>query len=293
MKAAAQCKDCCMKKAEGLLQEQGLNEKEKANVLAEIRDILYHSDENESAPYLMSQAMKVVEGIIQTEDMFEAEKRQFNQLMLHLEDYIYNKIQNAKNQLLAALKYALTGNYIDFGAMESVEEEKLLQLLDDEAHVQIEGDTYQHLENELQHAKKLVYITDNAGEIVMDKICIRILHELYPELQIQVIVRGAPALNDATMEDAREIGLTELVSVITNGSAIPGTPLHHISEEARTTIEEADLCIAKGQGNFETLYGCGLNIYYLFLCKCELFVEKFGVAQFTGILKNERMESEK
>lgn len=139
----------------------------------------------------------------------------------------------------------------------------------------------------MEEAEKLVYITDNAGEIVLDKVFIRVLKKLYPQLDITVIVRGFPTLNDATYEDAEDIGLTDMVNVMPNGTDVPGTPIDEIDPEVRHLIDEADLCIAKGQGNFETLHGSGRNIFYLFLCKCELFTRKFQTERFTPILNNE------
>ena len=133
----------------------------------------------------------------------------------------------------------------------------------------------------------MVYLTDNCGEIVLDKILIRQIMKEYPKVRVTVIVRGKPALNDATMEDARETGLSDITAVIGNGSGITGTWLPEISEEAREMIDAADLILSKGQGNFETLQGCGKNIYYMFLCKCRLFVERFQKKQFEGVLANE------
>ena len=288
MRANELCKDCCRRKAAGLLKEQAVSEEIQVQAMEEITEIMYNTAAEESAPFLMSKAMKVVEKYTEIEDAYEEPKRQFNQLLLTMEDDIIEKIEQSDDKLLAGLQYALTGNFIDFGAMDSVDETKLTELLAECETHELDAKEYQRLQVDLETAKKLVYITDNAGEVVLDKVCIRTIQKLYPELEIKVIVRGAPALNDATMEDAKDIGLTEIVQVIPNGTAIPGTPIHHISEEARSAIEAADLCIAKGQGNFETMWGCGLNIYYLFLCKCKLFVEKFGVEQFSGILKNER-----
>ena len=101
-------------------------------------------------------------------------------------------------------------------------------------------------------------------------------------------MRGQEILNDATMRDAEQIGLTDMVPVIGNGSGIAGTFMKDISRESKELMENADVLIAKGQGNFETLQLCGLNIYYLFLCKCEMFARRFQVPQFTGILVNEK-----
>jgi len=94
--------------------------------------------------------------------------------------------------------------------------------------------------------------------------------------------------NDATILDAEEIGLVNIVNVIDNGTDIPGTQLNKINRKSREIIDNADLIIAKGQGNFETLFGCDKNIYYIFLCKCDLFVNRFNMEKFNGIFANEK-----
>ena len=147
---------------------------------------------------------------------------------------------------------------------------------------------YENFLRDLSSARKLVYLTDNCGEVVLDKLAVRILKEQYPDLDITVIVRGYPVVNDATMEDAEEIGLTDLVKVIGNGSNVGGTWIPGINAEARELLYDADLIIAKGQGNFETLNDCGLNIYYLFLCKCDLFQRRFHAENLQGMFLNER-----
>ena len=115
----------------------------------------------------------------------------------------------------------------------------------------------------------------------------KIIKTNFPHLNITAIVRGAPVFNDVTMNDAKEIGLDQIVNVIENGTDIPGTQLDMVSADARQAIAKANLIISKGQGNFETLYGCKKNIYYIFLCKCELFVGRFQLPQFSGVFANE------
>ena len=100
-------------------------------------------------------------------------------------------------------------------------------------------------------------------------------------------MRGLPVLNDATMEDAKQVKLSDIASVSDNGTAIAGTCLERISFEARQKIDEADLILAKGQGNFETLRYCKRNVYYAFMCKCKMFADKFGVPQYTGMFIND------
>lgn len=133
-----------------------------------------------------------------------------------------------------------------------------------------------------------MYLTDNCGEIVMDKILIQQIQKKYPDLEIAILVRGAEVINDATMEDAAQVGLTEIARVLPNGTDIAGTWLEELSQEAKAVLESADVIISKGQGNFETLRKCGLNIYYIFLCKCDLFANTFQVPKLTGMLINEK-----
>ena len=124
----------------------------------------------------------------------------------------------------------------------------------------------------------------------MDKVLIRFLKESYPNLQIAAIVRGNDVINDATMEDAREVGLTDLVPCVGNDNGAPGTVLKRFGRQTRRLLLDADVVISKGQGNFEGLFGEGVNPYYLFLCKCELFVRRFGLEQYQSVfVKEERV----
>lgn len=288
MRAEAECHICCIQKAEGLLEQYRVPEEKKIQAVKEIQEIVKHIGEEESAPVLMTRVMSVLEKYTGISDAYELPKKKYNELLMGMAEGICEEIRQESDPFYAALQYAVTGNYIDFGAMSDVSEERLRELLRQRRDICLDAEETAKLREELAGAKRLAYITDNAGEIVLDQVFIRILKELYPELQVTAIVRGAPVLNDATLEDARMTGLYDLTAVISNGTDIPGTPLEFIKEEAAKVIEEADLCIAKGQGNFETLRGCGRNIYYLFLCKCGLFVKKFRVERFAPVLTNEK-----
>lgn len=287
MVADRECYDCCKNKAESLLEQYQVSEALQQSVMKEVEEVLQKAQPGLSAPLLMAQMMSVLDMHINIGDAYAEPKKKYNRFLLEREKAVREDIGKSRDRFLAGLQYAVTGNYIDFGAMSDVNEEKLLELLDNHESIRLDGEETACLRRDLSSAERLVYITDNAGEIVLDKIFITTLKELYPDLQISVIVRGFPILNDATEEDASFAGLTEVVPVFSNGTDIPGTPLEEISEEALEQIEKADLCIAKGQGNFESLRGSGKNIYYLFLCKCELFVRKFQVERFTPVLANE------
>ena len=202
--------------------------------------------------------------------------------------YMKNKVDTSENHLKTAIQYAMVGNYIDFGALENVNEGELNVQLDEAVNITIDSKLLDVFKNDLVNAKRLVYFTDNCGEIVTDKLLISTLRDINPDLHITVIVRGKPVLNDATLEDAKHIHMEDVAQkVIGNGTGLPGNVIGAISQEAMTEVENADLLISKGQGNYEGLSGCGLNIYYLFLCKCEMFMRRFGVEQFTGIMTRE------
>ena len=187
-----------------------------------------------------------------------------------------------------AIQYAMVGNYIDFGALEKVNEQELKEKLDEAVNIHLDAQMLDTFQEDIIHAKRLVYFTDNCGEIVTDKLLISVLREINPNLYITVIVRGKPVLNDATLEDARDVHMEEVAQkVMGNGTGMPGNVIGAISKEAMDEVESADMLISKGQGNYEGLSGCGLHMYYFFLCKCEMFMKRFNVEQFTGIMTRE------
>mgnify|MGYP001060237884 CR=1 FL=1 len=286
MKAEKECFECCRNKVSGLLEQYHASESIQAAVLEQMERVL-DSAEEKSAPVLMAEVISAAEAHLKVSDSYQYPKKKYNRILMRQEEEIRQEIAGEKDPFLAGLQYAVTGNYIDFGAMSEVKEEKLGELLSKRGEIRLSEEELEYLRADLANAKRLAYITDNAGEIVLDKIFLEVVKEFYPNLEVGVIVRGAPVLNDATYIDAKAVGLTEIASVIPNGTDVPGTPLDQVNETALTWIESADLCIAKGQGNFETLRGCGKNVYYLFLCKCELFVRKFRVGRFTPVLSNE------
>ena len=217
-------------------------------------------------------------------------KKHYNQLMLDCFPYMKNRVNIAADHLKMAIQYAMVGNYIDFGALENVNEIKLKTQLDEAVNIHIDPNLLTVFQKDIVNANRLVYFTDNCGEIVTDKLFISTLRDINPDLYISVIVRGKPVLNDATLEDAKYIHMENVAQkVIGNGTGMPGNVIGAISQDAMEEIKNADLLISKGQGNYEGLSGCGLNIYYFFLCKCEMFMRRFGVEQFTGIMTREEV----
>lgn len=290
MKISAMCIRCLLDRQEERIREIQ-DENKKSAYLKEVAGIIACSEEDASAPYLVYKINKAYKRYFGEFRNYEEEKKEFNDLMLGLEPELERDIRDSKEKeevLKNALKYARAGNYIDFGATNHVESERLLQLLRDAKEEALDEEMFRRLQKDLASAKEIVYLADNCGEIVADKLLIQILKEQYPKADITVIVRGEPVLNDVVMADAEAVGLTRIVRVIDNGNGVAGTQASLLSDEARRVLGTADVIISKGQGNFETIHGCGLNIYYLFLCKCEWFSKRFGMERLKGVFVNER-----
>ena len=287
MKLSAYCMSCLVKRQ--LEQITDFKDEElKSIYMKRILSTISEAKEQETAPIIMPKINKLYQEYFGALYSYETIKKQYNNLMLHKEESIWNEIWASDDSLLEALKYSRVGNYIDFGAMENVDDDKLNNLLESIRQEHIDSRQYQAFTKDLQNACELVFLTDNCGEVVLDKLLIKCIRNQYPEIHVTVIVRGESVINDATMEDARMIGLTEIADVIDNGTEFAGTCLGQIDIKAKECIEAADVIISKGQGNFETLNGCGLNIYYSFLCKCEWFVKRFGMERFKGVFINDR-----
>ena len=220
-------------------------------------------------------------------DRFREEKQTSNRFVMARMDEIRRRTESAADPVYAGLQMAVLGNYIDFSALQGeVSFEKLDQMLEKAEDMELDRQVYEMLCRELSQGKKLLYLTDNAGEIGFDRICAEQLKKAFPQLRITFCVRGGPAQNDATREDAQAVGIE--FPVIDNGNTVPGTELALLSEEARRAMEEADVILSKGQGNAETLLGCGYNIYYAFLIKCPRFIDRYQKPKLTPMLVRER-----
>ena len=213
-------------------------------------------------------------------DRFQEEKLQSNAFVLERLERIREKVNGAPDRLYAALQFAVLGNYLDFAALfGKVSFEDLDKMLLDAHILDLTGAGYDKLRKDLETAKTLLIITDNAGEIVFDRILAETLQDLYPYLSITFLVRGGPANNDATREDAKAVGIA--FPVVDSGVGIGGTPLSVVSPQARCAVENSDIVIAKGMGNTESMYGCGHNVYYAFLVKCARFQQFFQKPHLT------------
>ena len=222
------------------------------------------------------------------EDIYTEPKKEHNQLLQQEEEKLWKKIEEANDGLEIAIKLAGAGNYVDMAVMDTISIPHLLDIIEEYIKQELCSEIYSDFCKELENAKTLVYLTDNCGEVVLDRLLMKTLKREFPKLNIVTIVKGGAVYNDVTMEDALSVGLDEFSDLMDNGIPIAGTCLNKISQEALNTIHQADLILSKGQANYETLVGSGLNIYYLFLCKCQHFENMLGLKKMSMVFDKER-----
>lgn len=219
---------------------------------------------------------------------FSVIKHQYNQKIMNMLSSFEGKLQSIDDPLLYALKLSLIGNYIDFDMFDEIDDGRLINMLNDAENKDVDLNAYHILCDELSKASSLVYFTDNCGEVVLDRLFIKEIKKRYPNINITAMVRYKDAINDACLIDAKEVKLDEVCTVIDNGLIGTKLDLDKLSEERKSLVMKADLIISKGQANAESLAGCGLNIYYIFLCKCNYFASNYHAKMFDGILCKER-----
>lgn len=219
-------------------------------------------------------------------DRFRQEKAESNRFVLERMDDIRSRIVQAEDPVLAGLQFAILGNYLDFSALRGqVSFDKLSDMLDQALNMELDQEVYRTFRRQLEEGKKLLYLTDNAGEIGFDRLFAEEIAKAHPHLEITFCVRGDIAINDATRLDAEAVGIP--FRVIDNGNNIPGTQLDRLGEEARQALAESDVILAKGMANVETMAGCGYNVYYAFLVKCQRFVTRYQKPLLTPMLVRE------
>lgn len=251
-----------------LPDDEELHEKILKRVMREILNI----EMTTPPPVVAQKFYKIIKEMTGNDDPYKPVKDKFNREALELYPELKNYVEQSKNPFETAVKIAIAGNIIDF-AHRLVSDD--LRLVDSVKEILLQVpfiDHIRHLENEIKKANKILYIADNTGEIVFDRVFIE---HIMPK-DIIFVVRKDPIINDATYEDAEYVGLTKIVKVIDNGSDVPGTHLAVCSDELKREFQAADLVISKGQGNYETLEEEDKNIFFLLKAKCSCVAQKIG-----------------
>jgi len=281
------CLQCLLRRNIALAQTLGTEEQAMA-FAKEIMKLCIAAPEGVSSPWFGPKIADLLHDMYGLDyDRFRQEKLDSNRFVLERLPAIREKVTAAKDPVFAGLQFAILGNYLDFSALQGqVSFEKLEEMLDKALEMELDDQVYAYLCRDLRRGGKLVYLTDNAGEIGFDRVLAEAIAAAYPDISVTFCVRGAIAQNDATREDAAAVGIP--FPVIDNGNRVAGTQLDMLSPEAAAALSGADVILAKGMANAETMLGCGYNVYYAFLVKCQRFVTRFGKPMFTPMLVKER-----
>lgn len=277
------CIQCYLRRNTELVRPLG-DEAKTTQFLKKLMKIYLDAPEGIASPWVGPHVSKLLSEMYGLpEDRFAQERKESNRFVLERLEEIRRRVNGAENPVLAGMQFAILGNYLDFSALQgNVSFEKLDEMLSKAKDIDIAGDTFDRFCRELSTGRKLLYLTDNAGEIGFDRVFAETLQRVYPHLEITFCVRGGVTQNDATREDAAEVGIP--FPVIDNGNQIAGTQIDQLSPEAKQALETADVIFAKGMGNTETMLGCGYNVYYAFLVKCPKFEYYFDKPLMTPLL---------
>ena len=255
--------------------------------LKEVKNILENRDENACSAEMNFAFNQAYEKYIGPMPSYRDINKKYNDLVISMQADLEKQIEDSENPLATSLVMARIGNYIDFGVMQEVDEKTFLDMFSNTEMRDDELATFESFFQQCSSGKTFLLLTDNCGEIVLDKLFLRQLKKQFPNLEITVMVRGGEAYNDATLEDAKYVGLTDEFTVITNGEKIAGTVYKRLPEEAKNIIDNADVILSKGQANYESFAGEGHHAFFTFLCKCDLFVNRFNVPRLTGMFVEE------
>ena len=269
MRTYLECIPCFFKQAINTSKLAGASQKTQKEIVNELARLIPNFPFNSTPPEMARLLHKIIERKTKKSDPFREIKKKSNKLALGIYPEMKKRVRKSKDKLLTATEIAIAGNIIDYGVKSSLNIEKEIDKL---------------FKQDFRKAdKKILYIGDNTGEIVFDRILVEELSRLGKE--VIFAVRSKPAINDALMEDAIDCGIDKTATVIRSGSDAPGTILKYCTKSFRKLFKSAELIISKGQGNYETLTESTRPIYFLFKAKCPIIAKHVGAKLGSTILK--------
>lgn len=279
MKTRIDCLPCFLKQTVIALRQYGGDESTHQKVFREVLAIMQDTDMSRPPAYTTTFIHRAIrEGIAR--DPFDRIKKEYNAIALSLYSGLREKVKASPDPLWTASRLAIAGNIIDFGIFTTIDIETSI---DRSLKAEIAVDDYASFREDLLTADDILYLLDNAGEIVFDRLLIEELREAGKH--VTAVVKGSAVLNDVTRDDAVQAGLESVCAVMDNGSDAIGTILPWTSAAFRSAFRNADLIISKGQGNFETLYGTGEKTYFLFQSKCDVVSQELGLSPCSMLFK--------
>jgi len=267
------CMPCFLQQALKCAALLNLTTEQTKKIVDRVAIQIPHLSIEKSPPWnsrIIYDEINVVTGI---DDPFLEIKKQSNQQAMQLYDMAKNRIQQSSEPLKMAIRIAAAGNVIDYGTQHKMPEitKDFNKILDQSFSVFC----FDSFQKQLEKAEKILFLADNAGEIVFDRLLLETIQK-----PVTFAVRGFPIINDALRQDAIDVGIDRIANIIDNGAGYPGTVLEKCSESFKQTFDSADLIISKGQGNFETLCDIDAPICMIFMVKCQQVVQHVQTRYF-------------
>ncbi|TWU44315.1 hypothetical protein Q31b_18510 [Novipirellula aureliae] len=286
MKSSLDCLPCFVSQGLNVARMATSDPRVQEEIVREILRRASQADLTQSPPLFGGNLRRWVRELTGQDDPYLDVKQESNRLALALLPDWQERLRRAANPQLTAVKMAIAGNVIDYGVNGNLTAETIPAELERSVAGPFHGDVAEFFAA-VERATEILFLADNAGELVFD----RLLLECLPREKITVVVKGGPAINDALRADATEAGLDGWVAVTDTGCDDAGIELTACSPEFQERFSRADLIIAKGQANFESLDGSKQNIFFLFKVKCAVVGQHIGQPVGTLVLHHNHPEA--
>ncbi|NQT88929.1 DUF89 family protein [bacterium] len=278
MRASADCIPCVLRQALNTARRVSDDPWYHRKVVLAVMEYLQTINFDRSPAEISFDCLRFANKFLGVADPFAADKEAQTARMLALEGQMRERIQESDDPLLTAVRYALAGNMIDMGIVTAEEADAALE--EDARDLVLAVNDYPALRDALASARTVLYLLDNAGEVVCDKLVIELLE--IPE--VTCVVRAAPIINDVTREDVAGLDLGRFAKIVDVGTDALGAPLSLCSVEFRELFAASDVVIAKGQANFETLDEADREVFHVLRAKCEHLAAHFGVPRYSALV---------
>ncbi len=284
MKIQEKCLPCVVNQVIKTANLLGI--KEKGELFKLVFSYLAKADyENVLTPELIGETYAIMKQALQSSDPYKKTRELYNTMFMNHSRELEAEIDEADDDFAAAVKYSIIGNIIDFNPIHSLSLSEIWRYFEKYKTEALAIDDTNRLKDDIRKAKRILYLGDNCGEIVLDKLLIKKIKQIHPGCEILFAVRGAPVVNDSVEADAYAVGIQDYAAIISNADNSLGTVLYRTSPRFQSVYQSADLVISKGQANYECLSTENKNIYFLLMTKCKVIADDIGAPEMKMVCK--------
>lgn len=283
MRIHVECVPCFVRQACETASRVTSDSELRWQVMREVCAIVREVTPDMCPPRLAERVYDAIAAVTGNPDPFVLEKRRANELALGLVPRFRGVLSTMSDPLLAAIKFSIAGNSMDLGVVREYGD--VGALADAMLAAPLAIDDYASYRRSLSHARHVLVVGDNNGEIVFDRLLIEEMRKAR-DCRYTYVVRGRPVINDVTVEDARAVGIDCVAGVVDSGSGAPGLVLTDCSEEARKLFLSADMVVAKGQGNYEALSDAPRDVFFLLMVKCPVVSRDLHAPEGVAVVKH-------